>query len=124
MLILKASAPKSPLLKEGNHDAKVGSAKGIPNDTDPKRVGLGFKIDGQTDEVFKEYPYSFDEGSPLRQDVETILGTQLTSKQASAGFDPSKIIGKPCRVVVMHKSSAGGKPKAVVGVVQSVDSTD
>jgi hypothetical protein len=124
MLILKASAPKSPLLKEGNCDVKVSSFKGIPNDTDPKRAALGFKIEGQTDEVFKEYPVSFNEGSPLRHDVETIIGTQLTSKEAAAGFDPSKIIGKSCRVVIMHKAAAGGKAKAVVSVVQSADSAD
>ena len=111
-------------MKEGDHDAKVGSAKGIPNDNDPRRVGIGFKIEGQADEVFKEYPNSFDEGSPLRQDVETILGTQLTSKQATAGFESSKIIGKSCRVVAMHKAGAGGKPKAVVSVVRASDSED
>ena len=124
MLILKASAPKSPLLKEGTYDAVVGSVKGVPTDTDPKRVAIGFKLDGQVDEVRKEVIYSFNEGTPLRQDVETILRSQLTSSQAAAGFDPSKIIGEHCRVVVMHKATAGGKAKAVVSVVRAAGSAE
>jgi hypothetical protein len=116
-MMLKASQPKSALIREGEHPAVVSSVKGLPNQQDPKKVGIGFHPEGHDTEVIKEIPLSFEEGMPLRTDYETILGRHLTIKEAAAGVDASQLIGKKCRVVVMHKSGSGGKPKAVVGVV-------
>ena len=124
MLILKASAPKTSLIAEGTYPATLKTIKGLPDDQKPRKVEFGFKTDNHEDIVTKELPFSFDEGTPLRNDAETLLGQELTASEAQDGFNPSPLIGKRCRVVVMHKSSAGGKAKAVVSVVQSVDSTD
>jgi hypothetical protein len=56
-------------------------------------------------------------GSPLRTDSITILGRSLTTEESENGMDLNQLIGKKCQIVVYHKSSAGGRPKPVVGNV-------
>jgi hypothetical protein len=116
-MMLKASQPKTVLLKEGTYPAILGSTKGLPDENNPKRVALGFKAEGYEPELVKEVPVSFDPGKPLRKDAETILGRELTASEAQTGFDINDLIGKRCQVVVMHKAGAGGKTEAVVSVV-------
>ena len=116
-MIVKAKISKKPLLSEGTYDANVGSIKGKPNDTEPKKVDLGFKIENHEEEIHKEVPFSFEPDSPLRKDVESVLGRQFTKTEAIEGFDLNSLIGKPCRVVVMHKAGAAGRPVAVVTLV-------
>jgi hypothetical protein len=116
-MMLKASSPKTVLLSEGTYPATLASIKGLPDNTKPKRVALGFKV-GNTDiEVTKELPASFDIGKPLRKDAESILGRELTSSEGQAGFDLNTLIGKTCQVVVMHRAGAGGKTSAAVSLV-------
>jgi len=117
MMLIKASKPKTSLLAEGTYPATISSIKGLPEGQPPKKVVVGFKPDGEEAEVNKELPASLDEGKPLRKDVETVLGRQFTSSEAQAGYDITKLIGKRCRVVVMHKSGAGGKPQAAVSLI-------
>ena len=119
MLILKASAPKTSLIAEGTYTATLKTIKGLPNDENPRKLELGFKTDNHEGIVTKELPFSFDEGTPLRNDAETLLGQELTASEAQDGVNPSTLIGKRCRVVVMHKSSTGGKAKAVVSVIMA-----
>ena len=118
MLILKASAPRTSLIAEGTYPATLKSIKGLPEEK-PRKVEFGFKTDNHEDIVTKELPLSFDEGTPLRNDTETLLGHELKASEAQAGFNPSTLNNKRCRVVVMHKSSAGGKAKAVVSVIMA-----
>ena len=112
-----ASKPQSALLPEGTFEATFNSIKGRPNDEKPKKAALGFKVKDHPMELFKEVPISFDAGKPLRKDVETIRGKELTASEAEEGFDINSLKGKPCRVVVMHRAAAGGKTEAVVSVV-------
>jgi hypothetical protein len=116
-MMLKASQPKTVLLSEGTYPATLSSIKGLPDETNPKRVALGFKTPSHELELTKEVPVSFDSGKPLRKDAETILGRELTASEAQTGFDINTLIGEPCRVVVMHKAGAGGKTEAVVSIV-------
>lgn len=116
-MVLIASKPKTSLIPEGTYSATLKSIKGVPDDSNPRKVIIGFKPDGHEIEVNKEFPASFDDGKPLRKDVETIIGRQFTSNQAQAGYDIAKLIGKRCQIVVMHRSSAGGKPQAAVSLV-------
>ena len=97
-MMLKASQPKTVLLNEGTYPATLNSIKGLPDETNPKRVALGFKAEGYEPELTKEVPVSFDAGKPLRKDAETILGRELTASEAQAGFDINGLIGEPCRV--------------------------
>jgi hypothetical protein len=118
-MLIKAKNRNKAILAEGNYAATVASVTGKPNDTAPKKVVIGFKIENHEGEIPKELPFSFEDGSPLRSDVETTLGRQFTRTEATEGFDLIGLIGKPCQVVVMHKSAAGGKPIAVVSVVSA-----
>lgn len=117
MMLIKASQPKTSLIAEGTYPATLSSVKGLPEGQTPKKVILGFKPDDHDSEVGKELPASLDEGKPLRKDVETLLGRQFTSSEAQAGYDITKLVNKRCRVVVMHKSGAGGKPQAAVSLI-------
>jgi len=116
-MLIKASQPKTSLLDEGTYPATFSAVKGLPEGQTPKKVILGFKPDDYDTEVSKELPASLDEGKPLRKDVETLLGRQFTSSEAQAGYDLEKLKGKRCRIVVMHRSGAGGKPQASVSLI-------
>jgi hypothetical protein len=116
-MLVKSTPPKNSLLAEGTYPATLVSITPLPDDKNPKKAGFGFKTDAHEELVTKELPLSFDDGKPLRKDVETILGRQLTSSEAQAGYDLDKLKEKRCRVVVMHKSGAGGKPQAAVSLI-------
>ena len=96
------------------------SLEGLPNDQKPKKLEFSFQVKGYETLVIKELPLSFDEGKPLRTDVQRILGRQVTSVEAQKGVDPAELVGKSCKVVVMHKGGSGGRPKAVVSLVQEL----
>lgn len=124
MLVIKASAPKNVLIPEDTYPATLKTVTPLPDDKNPKKVGFGFKIEGHEALVTKELALSFDEGKPLRKDVETLLGgRQFTPQEAREGYDLDKLIGNRCRIVVMHKSAAGGKPQAVVSLIQTETET-
>ena len=117
-MFLKLKTKKSALVSEGTHRAVVNSVVGKPTEEDPKRIDLGFRVEGSTDEVIKVLPISLEVGSPLRNDVETILGRTLTNQDLSDGFDPhTQLQGKSCQIVVMHKNGSGGRPVAVATLV-------
>ena len=116
-MLLKSTKPKTALIPEGTYPATLKSIKGLPDETNPKRVGLGFKPDAFDQDLFKEVPVSFDTGKPLRKDIETLLGRELTATEALEGFNPNDLIGKACRVTVMHKAASGGKTEASVSLV-------
>jgi hypothetical protein len=116
-MMLNASKNKSSLLNEGTYNAILNSIKGLPDEANPKRIMLGFTTPGYEPELFKELPVAFDNGKPLRKDTETLLGRELTASEAEAGFDTSTLKGKPCKVVVMHRSGSGGKTEAAVSLV-------
>jgi hypothetical protein len=116
-MILKSNATKSSILNEGSYSATVSTIVFKPNETKPKSVLIGFKIKNHDDEVVKQVPASFENGSILRKDVEAILGRKLTDTEVYEGFDPNKLVGSDCQVVVMHKASAGGKKVPAVGVI-------
>jgi hypothetical protein len=105
------------ILKEGRYPATVGSIKAKPDEIKPKKIVFGYKIQGHEAEVEKEVPVSFEVDSPLRKDVETLLGRQLTKSEAENGIDLNTVVGKPGEVIVMHKAGAGGRPVLVVSVV-------
>ena len=117
VMVIKSKTNTKSLLRQGNYNSAVSSVKGLPNDTDQKKAALGFKIDNHDAVIVKEVPYSVEEGTPLREDAETILGRQLTQAEILDGFELNDLVGKPCQVVVVHRPGAGGKPVAVVGIV-------
>ena len=116
-MILKSKPTNKNLLNQGHYVAKVSSVAGKPDDANPKKVVFGFKIDGYGQEVTKELPASLDDGTPLRADVETLLGRQLTRTEAENGYDPKSLAGTDCQVAVMHRSGSGGRPVPVVTLI-------
>jgi hypothetical protein len=114
------SKKTSALLKEGPHRATVSLVTGKPNDEEPKKVVLKFKVESHNELATREVPVSFEERSPLRKDTEAILGRQLTAGEAETGLDLQSLVGKDCQIVVTHKSGVGGRPVAAVSLVQPV----
>ena len=117
------SKKTSVLVPEGSHLAVLKSVTGKPNDQAPKKAVFRFRVDGRDDEVLREIPVSFEERAPLRKDAETLLGRQLTSNEAEDGIDLDSLAGKRCKVFVTHKTGVGGRPTAVVTLVQKPDTT-
>lgn len=114
------SKKTSRLIPEGSHIATLASVTGKPNDLSPKKAVFRFSIEGRGEEVTKEVPVSFEERAPLRRDAETLLGRQLTAREAEDGLDLQTLLGRPCQVVVTHKSGVGGKPVAAATLIQPV----
>lgn len=116
-MIVKSKSPKSSILNEGNYEAKVSSIECKPNETSPKKILISFKIDNEKVGLVKQLPASFESGTMLRNDVESILARPLTETEEDKGFDLNSLIGMECHIVVMHKAGAGGKKVPAVGVI-------
>ncbi|MCC7126441.1 MAG: hypothetical protein IT178_16445 [Acidobacteria bacterium] len=69
-----------------------------------------FERDGQKIEgpaiIGKMYTLSLSEKANLRRDLENWRGRQLTGEELK-GFDISKLIGKPCQIMVTHDAKDG-----------------
>jgi hypothetical protein len=59
------------------------------------------------------YTVSLSEKSNLRPDLEGWRGKPFTKAQLAA-FDITKVLGKPCTLIVGHKEGKDGKPRAYV----------
>jgi hypothetical protein len=116
-MILKSNATKSSILNEGSYSATVSTIVFKPNETKPKSVLIGFKIQNHDEDVVKQVPASFESGAILRKDVEAILGRKLTDTEVYEGLDHNKLVDKECQIVVMHKAGAGGKKVPAVGLI-------
>lgn len=114
-LVIKAKK-KRAILPEGRYTATVSSVEGKPVD-DPKTVRLGFKVKDHEPEIFKEQPATINMGSPLLKDIETISGKGFTQAEVDAGLDLATLIGREVEIMVMHKSSAGGRPGEIVSLI-------
>jgi hypothetical protein len=116
-MFIKSKSPKSSILNEGNYEAKVSSIECKPDEANPKKILISFKIGNEKAGLVKQLPASFESGTMLRQDVETILARSLTETEEDKGFDLNSLIDKECQIVVMHKAGAGGKKVPAVGVI-------
>jgi len=114
---IKSTTKHEEVLVEGTYNTAVNSVTPKPSEAKPKVIQVGFKAEGYDKELHKELPASFNEGSPLRADTETILGRRLTAEEVKDGFELNTLIGMKCQVVVFHKSGSGGRPKPTVSLV-------
>ena len=59
--------------------------------------------------ISKKYTLSFNKKARLRQDLEQWYGKKFDDKQidASGGFDPSKILGRPAQIMITHDENNG-----------------
>jgi hypothetical protein len=67
----------------------------------------------------KDYTLSLYEKANLRKDLESWRGKQFTEEEL-AGFDISKLIGVPCLLSVVHKTTQKGKTFANISSVSSL----
>jgi hypothetical protein len=69
--------------------------------------------------VHKEYTLSMGEKANLRKDLESWRGKGFSEKECEA-FDITKLIGVPCMLNVIHKTSGRGKEYAFVSSITPV----
>ena len=114
---IKVKTKHDAVLAEGTYNTAVSSVTPKPTEAQPTKILLGFKVDGYQKELIKENPASFNAGSPLRADAETILSRSFTHEEDKSGFELNTLIGLKCQVVVFHKAGSGGRPKPTVSLV-------
>lgn len=69
--------------------------------------------------VHKEYTISMHEKSNLRHDLESWRGKGFTEQEAKA-FDITKLLGKPCMLNVIHRSSQSGNNYAAISSITPI----
>jgi hypothetical protein len=100
--VVKAINPVEKLLKEG----------------DKPELEIEFTVVGATEPMPKRYLVRLDGRSPLRREVQAILGRSLSLPEI-ASFDTDQLLNRNCQVVVAHQHDGGSKPKAVIKTVQA-----
>ena len=66
--------------------------------------------------ISKKYTLSMHEKSNMRKDLESWRGKGFTDDEAKA-FDITKLLGVPCMVNIIHKTSQGGNQYAAISSV-------
>ncbi len=69
--------------------------------------------------ISKEYTFSMGDRANLRKDLEGWRGKVFTDEEASA-FELDVLLGKPCLINVIHKTSAAGKQRAEIRSISSI----
>lgn len=69
--------------------------------------------------VSKEFTFSMSDRANLRKALEGWRSRQFTDKEAAA-FDISKLLGVPCMITVIHKTSKSGKVRAEISSISSL----
>ena len=83
--------------------------------------GEPIEIDGKPAPmtIQKEYTLSLSEKANLRHDLQSWRGKVFT-KEELAGFDVVKVLGQPCMLSVVQKTSGKGKTYSVVAGISGV----
>lgn len=69
--------------------------------------------------IFKEYTLSLSSKANLRRDLESWRGKAFTEEEAE-DFDLTKLLGVPCMLNVIHKTSGTGKVNAIVSTISRI----
>jgi len=69
--------------------------------------------------ISKEYTMSLHEKSNLRRDLEGWRGKSFSNQELSS-FDVTDILGSPCNVSIIHKTSKSGNEFAQIGSISSM----
>ena len=69
--------------------------------------------------ISKEFTLSMHEKANLRKMLEGWRGKGFTDEEAKC-FDITKLLGKPCMLSIIHKTSAQGKQYAVISSIATV----
>jgi len=69
--------------------------------------------------ISKEYTLSMHEKANLRKDLESWRGKGFSEKEAES-FDITKLLGVPCMLNIIHKSSKNGNEYAIIQGITGV----
>lgn len=69
--------------------------------------------------ISKEFTLSMSEKATLRKMLESWRGKPFTDKEAES-FDITRLLGNPCMINVIHKTSKGGKDYADITAISSL----
>lgn len=80
------------------------------------KMRLAFATDAETEPrfIFKEFSESFNSKSALRLFAESWRGKPFTPEQLHDGVEVDKMVGVPCMISVIHKTSGKGNQYAVI----------
>lgn len=120
-------------LPSGTHLARCMAVISLGTQASPMypssfKVMLMFEVPGETVVINdkpapmvtqKEYTLSLSEKANLRHHLESWRGRQFTKEELD-GFDVVKVLGQPCMISVVHKSSAAGKVYANISGISGV----
>ena len=111
------------LVPESDYPATLSVIEPFSNAYE-ERLSFAFTItDGSyTGAIIEQATASkFTPSSKLANLVGTLLGRRLTAQDFSEGVDLDGLIGKVCRVTVIHRTDRAGTPYAGVASVIVVD---
>ena len=99
--------------KFGNSSHKVMFTWELPDET--------INIDGEDKPraISKEYTLSLGEKANLRKELEAWRGKAFT-KEEMDGFDVKNVLGKPCQIQIIHKTSATGNVRANISAIMGL----
>jgi len=125
------------LIPSGNHIARcygmvqIGTVKeetGIYAGKETHKVRISWETPHETHDfgkglqpfsVHKEFTLSMHEKATLRKYLESWRGKAFTETEAEA-FDITKLIGKPCMINVIHKTSGKGNSYADISSIATL----
>jgi hypothetical protein len=70
------------------------------------------------------YTLSFGDKANLRKDVEAMLGKTFSEEEAKAGYDIEDLLGKACRLQIVHEPKQGGGTRDQIGAIMALDDDD
>ena len=107
------------LMQAGTYAAVVKAIEPVKNvlkDGEKLELEIEFTVVGATEPMPKRYPQRLDGRSPLRREVQAILGRPLSVPEVAC-FDTDLLLNRNCLVVVGHQHDPGSEPKAVIKTV-------
>lgn len=133
MPIAKESGKDFKPMPSGSHIARCMAVISLGTQPSPMypssfKVMLMWEVPGEPIEIDgkpapmviqKEYTLSLSEKANLRHDLQSWRGKVFT-KEELEGFDVAKVLGQPCMLSVVHKTSGKGKVYGVVAGISGV----
>lgn len=133
MPIAKLSGKDFKPLPSGSHLARCMAVISLGTQASPLypssfKVMLMFEVPGEPIEIDgkptpmvtqKEYTLSLSDKANLRHDLESWRGRMFT-KEELEGFDVVKVLGQPCMLSVIHKTTAKNKIYAAISGISGI----
>lgn len=86
-----------------------------------KRKGPARNAKGDIFTTSNFYTLSFNEKANLRAHVEAIEGRSFTEDEISDGYDVEQLLGKSCRLQIVHGANQKGDTRAKIQAISALD---